>query len=249
MQRTAMEHATKQLIQIGVLISLLLLLAGSGTAAQETARLYIIVEADGTLSIDSITPRTTTTRIDSGSVNASHSLRVEARNTTDTYYTKTVPLAFTGTTPTGEQENLSSVAYHVNVPLQENTSNILFFINGERVQSLSTEALVSGICKGTDNTCFAFCDSKNLDLDCTCGDNVCQASFEKGVCTMDCQPITWDTPGKKVAQIVDQHSRKIAVSALILGTILVVFAVKRSLSRVRGTDAFKRKMDKASLRQ
>ena len=48
--------------------------------------------------------------------------------------------------------------------------------------------IVENKCRNNDSLCSSYCEGKGVDVDCTCGDGVCQeSSNERELCSQDCR--------------------------------------------------------------
>jgi hypothetical protein len=92
---------------------------------------------------------------------------------------------------------------------------------------LLNTSLTNRLCSNFDNTCISYCDGKGVDVDCTCGDDICQESTnERELCSQDCsQPqdtraetnITED----QTKEVVDSSYSNYLLIAIIVAAVLI----------------------------
>jgi len=131
-----------------------------------------------------------------------------------------------------------NIPYHSNATIfgLEKNNNTIIEVN-----------IPDKICLNFDNTCSSYCEGKNADVDCTCGDGVCQeSSNERELCPEDCggnsgleetnqqenNPNTGNSTGPSDGtEIVDSDQNTNLL--LIIGVLAILFAVILASSKVK----------------
>ncbi|MFB6174641.1 MAG: hypothetical protein ABEJ87_01550 [Candidatus Nanohalobium sp.] len=212
--------------KLGIL-TLIFLLSATLTAAISPVKMFKIEASfteKGKASIEDI--NITKTRRTSSSLyetNNNFSLRLKSKK--ETVKEGPIPLSFSSPIDTFNSTERRA--------RKENATKIFFFRyrkSIERIQILNNGEVVASrrftdaLCKN-NNVCTSYCEGKEVDVDCTCGDNICQKDLnEKELCSQDCSYSDSKNessdnrsvnPGTK--EVVDQ-----SYSIYILGLIAVV---------------------------
>ncbi|MFB6180832.1 MAG: hypothetical protein ABEJ93_03055 [Candidatus Nanohalobium sp.] len=73
---------------------------------------------------------------------------------------------------------------HLKIPYRRKASIFKITNNGNTILRAN---ITKKICTSYDNKCSSYCKGRNLDVDCTCGDNICQEGLnERELCPSDC---------------------------------------------------------------
>lgn len=143
-----------------------------------------------------------------------------------------VPLSFitnVRTTKGGYTVQKSKVNKMIYLEYSRNITKIQLTINGEVKASFD---LIKNFCSSFDDQCISYCNGKGVDVDCTCGDNICQESTnEEELCPQDCTTRENDTETEKnntqdgqVKEVVDSsYSTYILIIIAAIAVLLAIF--------------------------
>lgn len=114
--------------------------------------------------------------------------RLVARHSGEEYWSLSKNLSFVKWySPYGEYREIEKVIDMVRIPARNDSIELAFYRNGERKLEINTSNLTSSLCV-RDGVCKSFCRGKEADVDCTCGDDICQESLnEEEFCPEDCR--------------------------------------------------------------
>lgn len=144
---------------------------------------------NGTTAVTDITRQATA---DAPRSVANPDLSVLAVNTSSTYRYDT-NISFRQWRPSTEQYIVQdSVTLHVSVPLGGGATDITVLRDGDPAATVTDGMLAAAICTA-DGVCTSYCDGRERDRDCTCGDGVCQAGENVTTCLQDCAEATDQT--------------------------------------------------------
>lgn len=116
------------------------------------------------------------------------------------------------------------------IPYNKSATKIVGRHKGETVVKKS---LTKKLCQNFDGTCSSYCDGKGIDVDCTCGNDICQESTnEKELCPQDCSDTGSEEPEEEntepnktkkdqTKEIVDNKYSNYLLILIIVATVLV----------------------------
>lgn len=107
-----------------------------------------------------------------------------------------------------------------------NVTSIQIKQNGEQK---ATYDLIKQLCSNYDGECSSYCSGKEVDVDCTCGDGICQQSTnETELCPQDCSsPKNTGSEQKnsssenQVKEVVDRSYSTYILIAVIIAAVLI----------------------------
>ena len=211
--------------KIMILIAILTLLAGAASAEKK-----FMVEAtfysNNTAEIENLeileASRTTAFR------HVGENFTIEAYSGENTLeISGEVPLSFVNhirTSEGGYREVEEEIDKNLFLNYQKNITQIKIMHKNQEKTSYN---LIDNLCSNFDNTCTAYCDGKGVDVDCTCGDDICQESTnEKELCPEDCsQPQdTRPEPNNtedQTKEVVDSSYSNYLLIGIIVAAVLI----------------------------
>lgn len=167
-------------------------LSGNVTSVEETTtRFYLelnFTQANDTVgaAVDQVEIRSATTTSSLYELSEDVEVEVLAQNTT-VLFSAPVPVSFveyTNTYPSSATEDAAFTQSTLYLPYQPNAAAIQFTHDNRIISKVN---LTRRICV-PDGTCSEYCSGREADIDCTCGDGICQSSTnEKELCLQDCR--------------------------------------------------------------
>lgn len=138
-----------------------------------------------------------------------------------------VPLSFINyvrTTEGGYEEEKERITKRIFLEYNRNITKIKILHEGTEKAEYN---LITNLCSNFDNTCISYCDSKGVDVDCTCGDDICQKpTNEKELCPEDCS-IPQDSESvensteNQTKEVVDSNYSNYILIAIIVAAVVV----------------------------
>ncbi|AOV94773.1 hypothetical protein AQV86_02500 [Nanohaloarchaea archaeon SG9] len=138
-----------------------------------------------------------------------------------------VPISFTNhvrTSEGGYETEKEEIQKNLFLEYQKNITEIKIFYEDEEKASYN---LKDNLCCDFDNTCTSYCDGKEVDVDCTCGDEICQKSTnEQELCPEDCsQPEssenTESSTEDQTKEVVDSDYSNYLLIAIVIAAVLI----------------------------
>lgn len=120
-----------------------------------------------------------------------------------------------------EQEKVNSVLY---VAYDRDISRFEIYENGQKKSEFK---LKNNICVN-DGKCSDYCKERGVDIDCTCGDGVCQEHENEELCSEDCSTSSGD-PSKDPSNQSNEESGNgfqwlyVVIGVLVTGLLIVIF--------------------------
>ncbi len=108
------------------------------------------------------------------------------------------------------------------IPYNKNITRLELRKNGQSLISISLE---DQLCE-YDRKCSAYCKERGVDIDCTCGDGVCQEHENAELCSDDCSTSSVENTEPSDKEGEDGSSFQwtyILVGVLIAGLVAVIF--------------------------
>jgi hypothetical protein len=108
-----------------------------------------------------------------------YSVTLEDENTV--YFRKNIPVTFTGLTVT--PRGLYNTTKELWLPYYQNATMLTVRYDGKVLRRYDMSLR---LCEQTDGICSQYCLGKQVDLDCTCGNNACEEIENDRNCPLDC---------------------------------------------------------------
>lgn len=118
-----------------------------------------------------------------------NNLKIEALSSKEEFWNYNKELTFKKyIMPIGKYRTVNKRINMIRIPANYTETRIIFYRNGSEKLTVTQEDLNSRLCSNFDNKCSSYCEGKGVDVDCTCGDGVCQeSSNERELCSQDCR--------------------------------------------------------------
>lgn len=215
------------------LIAVLAVSLASGATFGKSFKIDFVVESDGGMEIDEIS----ITRAErSPERTGNYSLELKDKNNDTVYSYKFDPEFQTSGHTVGSGRRLNATGSEVQrrrmgfwLPYNRSATKIVGKYSGEIITSVS---LTEELCQINDGKCSSYCDGKRVDVDCTCGDDICQESTnERELCAQDCstpendQEFQQNTSSEdQVKEVVDSsYSNYLLIAVVIVAVLLGLF--------------------------
>lgn len=166
-----------------ILISAIVLFSTPTIAAQtqEVFSAQFDIDRDGNVSDILLDTTTDTVSLPQGDGNYSVALIADDGRT---FYEESFHISFIRYAIAGGREEVNETVVNMRIPYERNATSIEI---RKHDNVLETIALPERLCVN-DGTCRSYCDGRGIDIDCTCGDSVCQEHESEELCPQDCDP-------------------------------------------------------------
>lgn len=209
----------------------LILMTGivSGATFGDSFQVDLTVKNNGDIEIDSFS----ITRAErSPEQTGNYSLTFEDSQNNTVYSYKFSPEFTTSGHTVGSGDQLNQTGSTVRerkmsfwLPYNKTSTEILGKYGKEVVSEVS---ITEKLCQNFDNKCSSYCKGKGIDVDCTCGDNICQKSTnEQELCPKDCsdpeksRPENQTPKQEQTKEIVDSSYSNYILMTVILAAVLI----------------------------
>jgi hypothetical protein len=212
-----------------ILILVLATSAVSGATFGKSFKIDLTVESDGDMEIHNFS----ITRAErSPQQTGNHSLEFQDKQNNTVYSYNFDPEFQTSGHTVGSGDQLNGTDSEAQkrrmgfwLPYNKTATKIVGKYDGEVVSEIS---ITQKLCQNSDNTCSSYCSGKGIDVDCTCGDDVCQESTnEQELCPQDCSTPK-NNPGNQenssedqTREVVDSSYSNYILIAVIVAAVLV----------------------------
>lgn len=113
------------------------------------------------------------------------------------------------------------------IPYHKEALNLILRKNQ---RTLVNTTLTNRLCTNFDDTCTPYCNGKGVDVDCTCGDDICQESTnEQELCPEDCsqpqdtRPEPNNTEDKTKEVVDSSYSNYLLIAILVAAVVIGLF--------------------------
>ncbi|MDY6778070.1 MAG: hypothetical protein SVU32_05350 [Candidatus Nanohaloarchaea archaeon] len=118
--------------------------------------------------------------------------------------------------------NISEIHFMARLPYNSNAT--WFRIQNSTNHTKVAINLQNRLCIADDGACSSYCSGRKVDLDCTCGNNICDAIEQATTCQPDCGAPPNDTTTEPVDRPGGdgEQQEALPVNPLIFGVILLI---------------------------